>query len=249
MVSAIVRVKSIAYEETLQNVFPMVKEKLLQMPSEHMLLRFFRELGDAALPVSLGVLSRLPEETKNALLVEGIRAFAPELTEKLNEELRNERRFGLGQCFQIGTISAMQQDDIFLEFREIRVDYTSLVKDDRVREEIRARRGALLGGIANIATRLTAPIAPGFLEEKGLALVNDKRMQEKTLQMVKKVLDENGVKVELESFHIYREQQSVDEETVDERHPFVLTKKMEDDILRALAGYLREKEIDYQRKR
>ena len=116
------------------------------------------------------------------------------------------------------------------------------MKDDRVREEIRAMRGAFLGGISNIASRLAAPIAPGLLEQKGLALLNDERMQEKTLQIVKKVLDENGVKVELESFHIYREQQSVEEETVDETHTFVLTKTMEDDILRALAGYLREKE-------
>ena len=60
MLSATIKIKNIDYENTFIHIFPVVSEKLMALDSKKMVIRLFQQLGDTALPVLLGLMSRLP---------------------------------------------------------------------------------------------------------------------------------------------------------------------------------------------
>lgn len=70
MISVNIKVVAIEYERTFQQIFPLIKEKLGAVESKNMLIRLFQKLDDAALPVSLGIMKRLPKGTKDELLAD-----------------------------------------------------------------------------------------------------------------------------------------------------------------------------------
>lgn len=143
MLSIRIKINSIDYENTFQQIFPMVRKKIEGMELKNMLIRLFQKLDNDALPVLLGIMHRLPEETKNELLVLCLNTYAPKLGEKLNEELSNDE---WGKNFTVGRLWIEQDGhDLFVQINQVEVEYKSLLDMDAVEEKLSRHLGSLTG--------------------------------------------------------------------------------------------------------
>ena len=236
MLSARIKISKIGYEETFRQIFPIVKEKVNDMENENLLIQLFKKLDDAALPVLLGILFRLPEKTKNELLVLCLNAYAPKLNEKLNEQLINDE---WGKYFEVGSLSITQEmDGLFLQIGQIKADYRALLDTEPVTQKL----DGFLGSFARTGAKMAVTIAPAALEKKGLALIWKEENKKKLMVIAKKTLDKYGIFVDLMDIDLAQETvKTVNLIEEDHRDGHLkLTKELEHDVLDALAGYLKE---------
>ena len=236
MLAASIKIRSIDYESTLQQIFPVLSEKIMSSTSKDMIVRLFQQLGDAALPVLIGVMHRIPEDTKNELLVCGLNAYAPELRDELNKELKKDK---LGQCFNIGTFFIDQQDEILLNIGHIKVNYPALLNNDQVNGAINEHLG-IISGLAIRAVNMTTALVPDTrIEKMALDLLWREGNDARLMNLIRRALSTHGIKLELSEIRLM---QDVDEpeDVIESSQPFVLTEKTENDIICALADYLRD---------
>ena len=106
MLSASIKISDINYEKTFQNIFPMIRENIKTTESDNLVLRFFKKLDDAALPVLLGIMNHLPEDIKNELLVLCLDTYSGKIQEKLNEGLETN---SYGKYLNVGRVSIVQE--------------------------------------------------------------------------------------------------------------------------------------------
>lgn len=222
MLSTNIKISNIDHEKTFRQVFPVVKDKIASMESKNMIIRLFQKLDDAALPVLLGVMIRLPEETKNELLVQCLNAYSLMIREKLNEELLKN---AFGKYLAIGCVSAVRgNNDLYLWIGQVKVDYRALVKE---------KLGGKLGGIA-----ASFPIEK--LEKMGMELLWTNESKQKLMALAKSTLDKYGFVMELDDIQLMQEKEEPVDVVEGEAH-LELSDKLETDILDALAGYLKDK--------
>lgn len=235
MLNAIINIRSIDYENTFQHIFPVLSEEIISWNSKNMIVRLIQQLEDAALPVLIGVMQRIPEDTKNKLLVGGLNAYAPELRDKLNKELAKDE---WGQCFEIGTIFIDQQTEILLNIGQIKVDYPALLKIDQVNSAINERLGIFSGFAKTAAGMATALMSNTKIEKMGLDLLWNEKNETRLMNLIKSALSTHGIEFELSEIQLMQDDKIF--EDIIESNQLVLTEKMENDIICALAGYLRD---------
>ncbi len=237
MLSATIKIKNIDYENTFIRIFPAVSEKLMAMDSKKMVIRLFQQLGDTALPVLLGLMSRLPENTKNELLVRSLNAYAPRLVDIMNKEFMKDK---WGQCIQIEAISVDQQDDgMLLKVGQIKVNYRALFETEQVKKAMGDRLGKY-AGMARNAASMAGVLAPNTFERKGLELLWRDENKERIMTLIYSALIKHGINLELGELQIM--QTAKLPELIAENSPrFTLSEEMETDIITALAGYLQDK--------
>lgn len=236
MLTATIKIRSIDYESTFQQIFPVLSEKIKSWTSRNMIVRLFQQLGDAALPVSIGVMRRIPEDTKNELLVRVLNAYAPELRDKLNREFRKDE---WGQFFEIGTIFIDQQTELLLNIGQIKVDYPALLNKDQVNSAINEHLG-IFSGLARAAANVTtALLSVTRIEKMGLDLLWRGGNNVRLMNLIKSALSTHGIKLELSEIQLMQDK-DVPEDLIESSQPFALTEKMENDIICALADYLRD---------
>lgn len=233
MLNANVRINKINYENTIQRIFPVVSPKVMTISSSKVIVRLFRQLGDAALPVLLGVTSRLPENTKNELLIRGLNAYAPILKEQINTELHKDE---WGQCFTIGTISVSQRENILLNLGRIEVNYQELLKREQISEAMSNRFGKWKG-LAKTAASLAVTFAQNTVERKGLDWLLQENNQKKLLGLIRQILDKYDIQIDVDDIQIVQENAK---DVLEVPDSFSLTEQMENDMIAALAGYLRD---------
>lgn len=234
MLLARIKISNINYEKTFRAIFPLVKEKVAAMESKNMMIRLFQKLDDAALPVLLGVMCRLPEKTKNELLVHCINTYAIILRDKLNEELKNDT---WGRLFLVGDMRLVCQDnDFFLGIDKIEVDYKSLLEIDAVNEKLNGFFGKF-AGVVKTGTKMAVTLAPDALEKKGLEILWKEENKQKLMAIAKRTLDMYGIVMSLDDIQLMQDKEETTDAVGGEMH-LNLTGKMEEDLLDALAGYL-----------
>lgn len=222
MLSANIKISNMNYEKTFQQVFPVVKDKIGSMESKNMVIRLFQKLDDAALPVLLGVMTRLPEDTKNELLVQCLNVYSHKIREKLNEELVKN---AFGKHLNIGCVSAVRgNENLYLWIGQVKVNYKALVK-----EKLGGKFGGMVGSL---------PIEK--LEKMGIELLWTDENKQKLMKLAKSTLDKYGFVMELDDIQLVQEKEEPVEAIEGETH-LELSDKMETDILDALAGYLKDK--------
>ena len=236
MLNAIIKIRSIDYESTYQRIFPALSKEIMMWDSKDMLIRLFQQLDEAALPVLTGVMRRIPEDTKNELLIRGLNACAPELRDKLNTEFTKDK---WGQYFKIGTIYIDQKTEIFLHIGQIKVDYPALLSNDQVDSAINERFG-IFSGLAKItAGMISDHVSDTRIEKLGLDLLWREKNIERLLNLIRDALSAHGIRLELSEIRLMQDV-PVPEDVIESKQPFALTEKMEDDIVCAMAGYLRD---------
>lgn len=222
MLSASIKISNIDYEKTFRQVFPVVKDKIGSMESQNMIIRFFQKLDDAALPVLLGVMIRLPEETKNELLVQCMNAYSFKIKEKLNEELAQN---AFGKYLTVGCVSVVRKNNnLHLWITQVKADYKALMKE---------KLGGKLGGIVAFS-----PMEK--LESMGIKLLRTDAGKQKLMTLAKSTLEKYGFVMELDDIQLMQDK----EEPVDVMEGEVrleLSDKIKTDIMDALAGYLKDK--------
>lgn len=222
MLSTSIKISNIDYEKTFQQVFSVIKDKIGSLESKNMIIRLFQKLDDAALPVLLGVMTRLPEETKNELLVQCLNAYSLKIKVKLNEELVKN---AFGKYLTVGCISAVSENNnLYLWIGQVKVDYKSLVKE---------KLGGKIGGIA-----ASFPIEK--LEKMGMELLWTNESEQKLIALAKSTLDKYGFVMELDDVRLMLDKEEPVDVMDGEAH-LELSDKVETDILDALAGYLKDK--------
>ena len=253
MLTASVKINKIDYEKTLQHIFPVVSEKVKALSSKKMIVRLFQQLDDAALPVVIGLSYRLPEDTKNELLIRGLNAYVPVLKEKLNEEMHKDK---WGRCFTVGTISVTQSDGILLEIGQIEVDYQELLSNEEVSSAVsmhfsnavgdRFRIGWLnkavkaVAGAAGVAgTAVATAVAPISSERMALDYLGREDNKMRIMEFLKKNLIKYGIQINVDDIQIVQVEKPAND-VVEITETFTLTEKMEDDIICALSEYLRD---------
>lgn len=228
MLSISIKIRNIDYEKTYRQVFPMIRDKVGSMESPKMLIRLFQKLDDAALPVLLGVMARLPEETKNELLVQCLNAYSYKIKDKLNEELLKN---AFGKHMTIGCVSAVRaNDDLYLWIGQVKADYKALVKE----------KSGKFGVIAAVF-----PVEK--LEKMGKAILWTDEGKQKLMALAKSALEKHGFALELEDIQIEQDKGTLIDAVEGETH-LELSDRVETDILDALAGYLKDmtaNEVDY----
>ena len=236
MLSATIKIKNIDYENTFIHIFPVVSKKLMAMDSKKMVIRLFQQLGDTALPVLLGLMSRLAENTKNELLVRSLNAYAPRLVDIMNKEFMKDK---WGQCIQIEAISVDQQDDgMLLKVGQIKVNYRALFETEQVKKAMGDRLGKYAGMARNSAS-MAGVLAPNTFERKGLELLWRDENKERIMALIYSALIKHGINLELGELQIM--QTAKLPELIAENSPrFTLSEEMETDIITALAGYLQD---------
>ena len=222
MLSISIKIRNIDYEKTYRQVFPVVKDKIGSMESKNMVIQLFQKLDDAALPVLLGVMTRLSEETKSELLVQCLNSYSFKIKEKLNEELlKNDT----GKYLTVGRVSAVQDNNnLYLWIGQVKVNYKALVK-----EKLRGKFGEIAASF---------PIEK--LEKMGMELLWADKSKQKLMALAKSTLDKYGFAMELDDIQLMQDKEEPVEAVEGEVH-LELSDKVETDIVDALAGYLKDK--------
>lgn len=222
MISVTIKIVNINYETTIRQIFPAIKEKLRSLESKNMVIRLFQKLDDAALPVLLEIMERLPQDTKDELLAICLNTYSSKVCEKLNEELT---KHPYGKFLDVNRISIMrEQESLYLWIGQVQVDYKGLVKE---------KITGSLGGIVSL-------LAPDRLEKMALALLWTADSKKKILGLAQSSLDKYGLVMELADIQMLQDKEAY-MDAVDAGANLELTIEMTEDMLDALAGYLKEK--------
>ena len=235
MLTASIKILNIDYESTIQHVYPLISKEVVFTESKSTIIRLLQKLDSAALPVLTSMLYRVPKDTKDELLVRSLNAFSMDLIEKISEVFKGTE---FGRCLTIGALYAYRKDEIHLVLDRIDVDYPALLNTKQVNNAFSGYLGRF-SGLAKKAAGVAFSVAPDALEQKGLELLLRDENKERLLTMIKSVFQEYGIMMDLTAIQIAHEIAHNDE-VVEASQPFVLTEKMENDILNALAGYLRD---------
>lgn len=224
MLSTSIKITNINYEKTFQQIFPVIKEKIMEIESTNMVLRLFQKLDDSALPVLQELMKRIPEDTKDGLVVLAMNLYSSKITDKLNEELQ---KHSYGQYLKVGRISAGQEEgEMYLWIDGISVDYKKVASE-------------LIPGIFGKTVSVFAGVGKN-LEKQVLDILWTDERKRKIIEMAMQTLDKYGFVMELTDIDIRNEKSESADIIVDEMN-LKLSDKMEEDILEALAGYLKDK--------
>lgn len=222
MITANIKIVNIEYEKTLQQLFPIIRERLGAVESTDLIIRLFQKLDDAALPVLLGIMDRLPERTRNELLAICLDTYSDKLCEKLNEELA---KHPYGRFLQAGSVSVERQGEaLYLWISQVQVDYKGLVKE---------KMGGTVGGIASL-------LVGEKMEKMALELLWTEESRGKLIELLQGTLDKYGFAMGLADFQMMQDHETYEDFVEAEKH-LILTDELETDILDALAGYLRDR--------
>lgn len=235
MLDANIKIGSIDYENTLCNIFPLLSEKIASRDSKNLIIRLLQQLGDTAVPVLKDLMLRLPEDTKNELLISAVNAYSSDLKNKVNKELKKDK---WGRFFEIGTISVVQRDDIIFEIGHISVDYRELLKNEEVSSKVDDKLGVLSRPVKSIVN-MAAFVAPDTIEKMGLDLLLQNENKERLMNLLRNVLSKYGIQTEVEEITIVQVNTG-NYVPADEHRQFMMSEKTENDIISALAGYLRD---------
>ena len=222
MLSVTIKIVDIRYEQTFQQIFPVLKEKVRTLESKNLLIRLFQKLHDAALPVLLGIMNRLPESTKNELLAMCLNTYSGKLCEKLNEELA---KHPYGKYLKVGRVSiAREREALYLWIGQVQVNYKGLVKEK------------VTGKMGDIASFFVGE----KLEKLALELLWTEESRLKLIELAQDTLDKYGFAMGLADIQMMQDTEGFVDSVEAENH-LVLTDEMEEDMLDALSGYLRDR--------
>lgn len=225
MISVNIKVVDIEYERTFQQIFPLLKEKLGAVESNNLFIRLFQKLDDAALPVLLGIMERLPESTKDEILAACLNTYSGRICMALNAELL---KHSYGKFLKTGRVSIVQEENaLYFWIIQIQVDYKGLV-----REKITGK----MGGIASL-------FVGEKLEKLALELLWTEENKQKLIKLAQAALGKYGFVMGLADIQMTKDMERYVESIETEEH-LLLTDEMEMDILDALAGYLRDREVE-----
>lgn len=225
MISVNIKVVDIEYERTFQQIFPLLKEKLGAAESKNLLIRLFQKLDDVALPVLLGIMERLPESTKDELLAMCLNTYSGRICEMLNAELA---KHPYGKFLKIGWVSIVQEGEaLYLWIGRMQVDYKGLVKEK------------VSGKMGKVASMLVGE----KLEKLALELLWTEESRQKLIELAQDALGKYGFSMGLADIRMMKDTEGYEDSIEAEVH-LSLTDGMEEDILDALAGYLRNRETE-----
>lgn len=259
MINAEIVIKDIQYERSFESLFPMGIEKCRKIDHPNLVVRFLLKMGDASMTAALGILDLADKRSKNELLCGLVNLYCREIQATLNMLLQGDE---LGKNIQIGDIYMVSDYEGHLSFRgrNIQVDYSSLAKNDTVRQKIgdyaseivkksKFGGGELLqriaAGGASLAAEVAAEIAPQEVEKKVLSIMNRAENKSRLLKMTEQVLEDKGLCLKLEDFIFVQEdaqdiQDGVDRISEKERK-LELSPETEEGLLDAVVGYLKRK--------
>lgn len=221
MLSIIIEIADINYEKSCQQFFPFLKEKAGEMKSLNMGIHFLQKLDDVAFSALLEFIKRLPENTKNDVIILMINLYSLKITDKLNQEVQ---KISYGQYLKIGDVSAVQKNGkIYLWINKISVDYKGLINELPIRI-------------------LRKPIS--FFAESGenlekvvVSILWTKKHKKKIMELAKNTLNEYGLVMELLDIEVIKER-SKDSVVIVDKTDLKLSERTEIDILDVLVGYL-----------
>lgn len=257
MIHANITLKEIHYEKSFANLFPMGMQKCRQMETPNLVIRFLLKMGDASMTAALGILNLMDEKCKGELLCGLVNLYCKEILSALNGLLEKDE---LGRNICIGDIYMAQDSEgrLSLIGRNIKVDYSSLTKNDTVKQKIgdyagKAIKKTIFGGndalrkvvedAAGSMAEFAVGVAPEMVEKKALSVMNQTENKNRLLHMAEQVLEEKGLYVGLEDFTFVQEtvaeiqSKEVIEDTKERK--FELSPVLEEELLGAVAGYLK----------
>lgn len=158
------------------------------------------------MPVLIGLIYRIPEDTKNELLVCCLNTYAPELRDKLNKELKKDAWGGL---FEIGSIYIDyidRQTEIILNVGQIKVDYSALLNNGQVNSAVNERFG-IFSGLAIKAANVTAALVPDKrIEKMCLDLLWREGNDARLMNLISRALFTHGIKLQLSEIRLMQDE-------------------------------------------
>lgn len=257
MINARIMIREIDYEKSFANLFPVVLEKCRKLESPNLAIRFLLKMGDASMEAALGILNRMNEKSKGELLCGLVNLYGRELQSALNAFLQKDE---LGRNIRIGDIymARTPKGKLVLVGENIKIDYGNLLKNDTVKQKIgdfagKAIKKTVFGGsdtlrkvveeTAGSVAEFAVGVAPDMAEKKALSVISQKENKSRLLDMAKQALEGKGLWVHLEDFNFGQEalsgmQGEMIAKNAKERR-FELSPALEDELLDAVAGYLK----------
>lgn len=257
MIHANITFKEVHYEKSFANLFPTGMQKCSKMENPNLAVRFLLKMGDASMTAALGILNLMDEKSKGELLCGLVNLYCREILSALNGLLEKDE---LGRNICIGDIYMAQDIEgrLSLIGRNIKIDYSGLMKNDTVKQKIGDYAGktikkTIFGGsdalrkvvedTAGSVAEFAVGVAPDMVEKKALSVMNQNENKNRLLHMAEQVLEEKGLCVGLEDFVFVQETVSgtQDKAVVEDakERKFELSPALEEDLLGAVAGYLK----------
>lgn len=257
MINARIMISDIDYEKSFANLFPVGLEKCREMEKPNLAIRFLLKMGDASMEAALGILNRMDEKSKGELLCGLVNLYCREIQSALNALLQKDE---LGRNIYIGDIYMAQDAEgrLSLVGGNIKIDYGSLLKNDTVKQKIgdfagNAIRKTMFGGsdalrkvveeTAGSVAEFAVGVAPDMAEKKALSVISGEENKNRLLHMAEQVLGEKGLCVNLEDFALIQEPfPGIQGEVIvkdAKEGKFELSPALEDELLDAVAGYLK----------
>lgn len=257
MINVRINISEIDYEKSFANFFPVGIEKCRKMENPNLAVRFLLKMGDASMTAALGILNLMEEKSKGELLCGLVNLYCREILSALNGFLQKDE---LGRNISIGDIYMVQDSEgrLSLAGRDIQVDYSSLMKDDTVKQKIGDYAGEtmkktifgrsdvlrkVVEGTAGSVAEFAVRTAPDMTEKKLLSVMNKEENKKRLLHMAEQALEERGLCVSLEDFAFVQEMSSeIQGEAVVEdakERKFELSPALEEELLSAVAKYLK----------
>lgn len=257
MLSVKITISEIGYEKSFANLFPMGMQKCRKMGNPNLAIRFLQKMGDASMTAALGILNLMNESSKGELLCGLVNLYCREILSALNGLLQKDK---LGRNICIGDLYMLQDSEgrLSLIGSNIKVEYSGLMKNETVKQKIgdyagNAIKKTIFGGndtlrkvvedTAGSVAEFAVGMAPDMAEKKILDVMNKEENKNRLLHMAEQVLEERGLCVRLEDFAFAQEMFSgIQGKAVVEHakeRKFELSPALEDELLDAVAGYLK----------
>ena len=235
MLAANIIINSIDYESTIQGVYPMVADKIKGMDSGNIAVSLLQQLGDDAVPVINSVLYRIPDDTKNDVVAQGVNAFSSVIVEKINEVLNGE---SLGGCGSIGDLSMVYENRILVNVDQIEINFQAIAKNPKIKGIIDSKLG-MLSPVVKAASGLAAFISTERIEKTLLDILSKGDNMARVMNIAKSALTKKGIAVDIADVKI-RQTPKRTVDTDGTKPSLVLTDEVKDTLVTALAGYLRD---------
>lgn len=245
-----VKVDDIDYEKSFCSLFPQLYTICSNAKTDHLLVRFLNKMGDASIPVIVGILRLLTEKCKGELLCDLINSFDMECVDALNSLLIQDK---LGQCFQCSGIS-MKQDDstaVSITLTGVVVKYDMLLQNDFIREKIVDHICNTMGGFfgndlvekfaergTNYVTSLVNTM-PNVSEKIILSILEQEKARRTLLCLAEKELNESGICFSLGDVSIQQSNSPEQTHNASEHGMIKLSWQLEEALLDSISTYLK----------
>ncbi len=241
MVSIQLKLDSIDYEKSIENLLPRVVDSCVSAPAPSELEKLIGKLGNDCVPVAKKLLRYLDNDLKDQIIVWLVDSHAESITKAANQYLEEILP---GKVVYIGSLRAddLPGSRLSLHALQVQIDYAALLNSQLITSGVRrlGSDGGLLQGAARFALQMGSLIRQENLEKQGITLLSSDHVKPRLLSALSQAAAKAGLAVRFSDMVISPDTAGVPAVKRSSGDEGLIPDRFEDALMDALVAWLRE---------